>query len=271
MPGPRQPVATLLGYPQQHLELVAVGRQTAPLDHRRRFPQQVVVVGGDTDIGAAIEQSLEGRKEVPAHLAVVLDRHAWRFDIDALAQAHVGALRQRRDVGERAVQVSLEHDADRVAPGARAGRSSDRGAGSRSGHGLPVEVQGGRRAAVVLHVDPDEVAAGLGPPDEIEEVVAAQGAGDLQAQQRELDRHVAIEIAVGESVDQVEIEPRSFGGEFRAVDLLAQQRQGPGKPAAVERGGAVEGVRRLVTGHVGRRRPAHQRRRHQRQGPADHP
>ena len=228
-------------------------------------------MSGDTDIGAAIEQSLEGRKEVPAHLAVVLDRHARRLDVDALAQAHVGALGQRRDVGERAVQVGLEHHADRVATGSRAGRSPDRGACSRSGHGLPVEVQSGRRAGVVLHVDPDEVAAGFGPSDEIEEVVAAQGAGDLQAQQRELDRHVAIEIAVGESVDQVEIEPRSFGGEFRAVDLLAQQRQRTGEPATVESSGAVEGVRRLVAGHVGCRRPAHQRRRHQRQGPADHP
>ena len=80
---------------------------------------------------------------------------------------------------------------------------------------------------MVLHVDADEVAAGGRPLDQASEVLAAEFAIDLEPQEGQLDGDVAVETLVADRLHEVDVKPGPLDCEFPAVDLLAEERQGP--------------------------------------------
>ena len=100
-------------------------------------------------------------------------------------------------------------------------------------------------------------------------MLAAEFAIDLEPQEGQLDGDVAVETLVADRLDEVDVKPGALDCEFPAVDLLAEERQGPSQSPAVQAAGTGERIVRLVAGHVGRRHPTHEGRRQQWQGAAD--
>ena len=114
--------------------------------------------------------SREGEDEVLAHLLEVAERDQRRLDVDALAEPDVRLVgRERADVPERPAQVGLEDDADVVEPGLAQ---------------LAVHAERVARAARVLHVDPDEVAALRRMADDRLEVLVAELVAEARAPAR---------------------------------------------------------------------------------------
>src|SRR6185503_5470105 len=105
-------LVTELGpHAKQHLELIRVPSQATPLDESERLADQPVVMGGDADVGADVEKSLESVEEVEPNRLVFLVGDFRRLDVDPLADTDVGAqVAQRGDVVEGPLERRLEHD-----------------------------------------------------------------------------------------------------------------------------------------------------------------
>ena len=82
-------VATPGADAEQHLELVLRRREAASADLRERVRDQQLVVRGDPDVAALVEQRAERRPEALADLLGVVVRDLERLDIDPLADADV--------------------------------------------------------------------------------------------------------------------------------------------------------------------------------------
>ena len=84
---------------------------------------QRLVVGGDRDARAAVEQGVEAARERASHDLRVPEGDRAGLDVDSLAEPDARAqVTQVVDVVERALEVGLQHDADVVVPGLRSGR-----------------------------------------------------------------------------------------------------------------------------------------------------
>ena len=70
---------------------------------------------GDADVAAGFEQRLERVDEALLHRVEVAELDLARLDVDALAEADVRLqVGELADVGDRALQRRLQHDADGV-------------------------------------------------------------------------------------------------------------------------------------------------------------
>ena len=155
-------------------------RQPVLRDEPQAFRDQQLVVRRDPTYDPHAEQLAEAEDEVLAHLLEVPERDQRRLDVDALAEAHVRLVgRQLADVPDRPAQVGLEDDADVVEPGLAQ---------------LAVHAERVARAARVLHVDPDEVAALRGMADDRLEVRVAELVREVQPQPGQLDADVRVEV-----------------------------------------------------------------------------
>src|SRR5829696_9498171 len=96
---------------EQHLELVAVGRQPALADETHGLAYEPLVVRCDRRVGPAVEQGFEGPHEALPHPFVVAELDRLRLDVDPLAEPDAGT-RERLRVGDGASERGLEHRAD---------------------------------------------------------------------------------------------------------------------------------------------------------------
>ena len=86
----------------------------------------------------------------------------------------------------------------------------------------------------VLHVDPDEVPQLRGVPHDRAQVLVAELNVQVEAELRQLDRHVAVDPFGPDRVEHAEHLGRGPVGVLAGVDVFAQQ---------VERGAHPRGVR----------------------------
>ena len=58
--------AQILGHAVEHLEFIGLGPQPELVDNTQTLPDEHLVMGGDPDVAAALEQFLEDQHEVAA-------------------------------------------------------------------------------------------------------------------------------------------------------------------------------------------------------------
>ena len=140
-----------------------------------------------------------------------------RLEIGALHDADRGAERDSDSTSLRgAIEVGLHRDADPRRLRARAAEQIER------------RIDVGR----ALHVDPQEVAALLGPLDQPIEVRSHSAAIEIEPELRRLDRDVRVEPGGGDLVQHVEVVLRDLLGFLRAREVLAEARQDGGDALA---------------------------------------
>ena len=153
----------------------------------------------------ALDQPRVGRVDVL--LLGVRDR--LRLEVGALDEAEVRLeLEQRLEIGRRAVEVGLQHRADvLVALLAEAAVDAQR----------RVDVER------LLHVEPDEVAAGGGVRDELADVRARELLVEGEAEVRQLQRDVDAQLLGGDAVEDLPVGVDDGAGLGLVLDALAEQ------------------------------------------------
>src|SRR5919106_525599 len=252
---PHELVAELLAHAEQHLELVLARRETAFLDERERLGDHPLVVRRDRDVGAGVEQRRDRLDEREAHGRVLLVGDLGRLDVDALADAHVRAERRERgDVRERPLQVRLQDDADVVETLLAQ---------------LPVDGEGVRGRARVLHVDTHEVVPLGGAADDAREVVAAEVAIELESEPGELAAHVRAEPLLPDRFEHVNVGGDELPRLFPPRHLLAEDVDRRQPPALVQAPNDATGVGERGPRDVAAREPPDDRPGHGRKHPDD--
>jgi len=113
--------------------------------------------------------------EVQIDVTLLGERQLRRLLIGAFAQADRHAARgQRRLIGLGAVEIGLQHCAHVVEVAAQLGQ----------------DIEGDIGVRRVLHVDPHEIAAGLGARQQPPDIVDAQPAIDVEPELRQLHRDI---------------------------------------------------------------------------------
>ncbi len=178
---------------EQHLKLVLLAGQAVFLDQANRLLHEPVVVGRDSGEDARAEHAVERLDEALANFTVFDMGDRFRFEIDPLTQSEVRPLRGvLLHIGERSMQPRLKHRADAVVAELIAQATVDR-----------ERLVG---AARILHVEADEVVAGIGLSHQAAHVLEAAIGIDQQAECRQLDRCVRLAHTLGlDTFEQVDV------------------------------------------------------------------
>ena len=241
MPRGDDPVAQLRTDAEQHLELVAVGRQRTFAQQPQRLVDEPFVVGGDRRVAAAVDQRLQRAHEAVPHRLVVAELDRLRLDVDPLAEPDART-RERRGVVDRALQRGLKHRAD--APVTLVAQLAEE----------PQRVVRRRR---VLHVDPHEAVRRLGRRDHGLDVALAEVVAELQPEPGRLDADVGVEPVLLERVERGDVLGRDRGRLVLVLDLLPEHVDGRELPLGVQPCDRLARVRKPRAGDVAGRELAH--------------
>ena len=133
------------------------------------------------------------------------------FEVCAFAQANAdfrGA--QLLDIGLAAVQVALNHDADRAIAGVQGMHQVERAIGIVAG----------------FHIDADEAAEFGRAADQLLDVGQALLVGKVEAELGELERDAALDAVAVDGVERPQVDIAGFGGFCRG--WRRSRRGGPG-------------------------------------------
>ncbi len=186
------------------------------------------------------QQTARQPVEVLVDVRFLRIRDRRRLEIRALHEADGGSERHERlDVLRRAIEIRLQRDADAGRPRARAAEQIER----------RIDV---RRA---LHVDPDEVVAGLRAIDEPLQMPKAELLVQIQPELRRLHRNLRAQAGGLNPVEHVEVVARDLLGLLDARQVLAEfGEEGADAPLLLRRG-RRHGVLEPLAGHEGGHRP----------------
>ena len=235
--------AELLVDAEQHLELELRSAECASSSRiAKRLEHEPLVVGRDADERAAREHLAEAVHVVPVDDVGLPPRDRARLDVDPLAEPEVRADGQQRvDVARRAPQVGLQHDADVVVVAAE----------------RLVDVDGAIGVRRVLHVDAHEVAERLRVLDHEARVAGREVRRQVEAERRQLDRHVRVELLDLDRVEDRRVGRGVLGRRLLVASTFSPRRSTVARhPADVELADHADGVRELLAGDVAIRDPS---------------
>jgi hypothetical protein len=156
------------------------------------------IVSGDCGVVAVIEQRLHQRHECLVDFGLVLIGDSLRLQVRALHEANARTqMIDARHVVRRSHQHRLQDNSD-VAIALAPERLED--------------LQRHIRIRRILHVDPDEEAVLRGGLEDAPQVIDRGRPIDVQAQLRQLDRHIALDARPHDGVEDAQVLARGSIG-----------------------------------------------------------
>ena len=202
-------------------------------------------MGGNGGIDPVLQEIAGEFEEAPVHLALAWEGDGGGFEVSAFAQADAdfgGA--QLFDIGLAAVQVALNHHADRAVARVQRMHQIERATGIGAG----------------FHIDANKAADFGGAADQPLDVGQALLRGKIEAELGELERDVALNPAAVEGVEGPQVDVAGFGGLREGGDALAQVVECHGDAFGVELTGHGQGFLEGLTSHEPGGEPARQGR-----------
>jgi CheY-like chemotaxis protein len=171
-------------------------------------PNHSGIVSGDSVVNPARQQDLHELHVVSVDVCLLGEGNLRRLAVGALAQADAAAeLDKIVNVPLGPVEVSLHHGADVGQPGANALDDIDGPLGERG----------------TFHVDAHKIRMARGVRDDAVEQFLAKRNTQVQAELRQLQRHVGVEVFLRDAVENGQVVLGASTSARFVCDILAQQ------------------------------------------------